>query len=176
MIGGHHCGYCGSLECTGFDEPGIGGATLITIEDGEPLRISHKRVSFGHITFHTEVVDITGVNNNNEIIKRISRLISDKKYNDETALRVDLVGSVSPRFVVSGNFDCDTFGLYSLGVTDKTVPLYGTETLRREMSIKGEFFRSLLPMLESEEEEERLVASCAFRVGLAALEKKDIDF
>ena len=59
---------------------------------------------------------------------------------------------------------------------DKTLPLYGTEGLKRDMSVKGELFRNLLPMLESESEDDRLVAARAFRVGLAALENRDIDF
>jgi hypothetical protein len=44
------------------------------------------------------------------------------------------------------------------------------------MSVKGELFRNLLPMLKSEDEEDRLVAARAFRVGLAALEGREIDF
>ena len=59
---------------------------------------------------------------------------------------------------------------------DKTLPLYGTEGLKRDMSVKGELFRNLLPMLEGDNEEDRLVAARAFRVGLAALENRDIDF
>ena len=50
------------------------------------------------------------------------------------------------------------------------------ERFRRDMSVKGELFRNLLPMLEHEDEEDRLVAARAFRVGLAALENRDIDF
>jgi hypothetical protein len=43
------------------------------------------------------------------------------------------------------------------------------------MTVAGEMYRRLLPMLESEDEEERLVAARAFRVGLAALEGREID-
>jgi hypothetical protein len=45
----------------------------------------------------------------------------------------------------------------------------------RDMSVKGELFRNLLPMLEGDDEENRLVAAKAFRVGLAALENRVID-
>ena len=58
---------------------------------------------------------------------------------------------------------------------DKTVPLYGTKHLRRDMSVKGEVFRQLLPMLESEDEVERLLGARAFREALAALEGREID-
>ena len=88
---------------------------------------------------------------------------------------MELVGYVDPRFILPNNFDIEAFGLYSFDMIDKTLPLYKTESFRRDMSVKGELFRNLLPMLESEDEEDRLVAARAFRVGLAALENRDAD-
>ena len=169
-------GYSGALESIGFDDPGMGGAKLISVRynNGE-LSIDAKNMTFGQICFKTEVIDITGVNTGSEIINRVSRLVSEQKYGTETALRVELVGYVEPRFILPTNLGSDAFGLYSFEVVDKTVPLFGTEALKRDMSVKGEIFRQLLPMLESEDEQERLVAARAFREGLAALENRDID-
>ena len=168
--------YSGALECTGFDEPYMGGVKLLNIEynDGE-MSMDGKQLSFGHVRFVIEKIDITGVNANNEITNRISRLISDKKYGVETALRVELVGSVDPHFTLPKKMECDAFGLYFFDMTDKTVPLYGTEYLLRDMSVAGEMYRRLLPSLKSENEEERLTAARAFRVGLAALEQREIE-
>lgn len=175
-VGASFYTYCGSLECTGFDNPGIGGANLIVIDNKNGgITFDVKKLTFGHLCFYTEKIDITGVDAYNEIINRISRLISDKKYGVETALRVELVGYIDPRFIVPKSLDSDSFGLYYFDMIDKTLPLYGTEKLSRDMSVKGELFRNLLPMLESEDEEDRLVAARAFRVGLAALENRDID-
>ena len=167
--------YCGALECTGFDEPGLGGANLISItySDGE-LSIENKKMAFGHVRFETEQLDITGVNTSNEIISRISRMISNKKYDSETALRVELVGYVDPRFSVPMNMENDAFGLYYFKVIDKTLPLYGTESFKRDMTVKGEIFRSLYPDLIGEDEEKRLLAAKAFRIALAALESREI--
>ncbi len=175
-VGTSFYSYCGSLECTGFSDTGMGGANLIVIEDKKDgMALDVRKLTFGHLRFYTEVIDITGVDAYNEIINRISRLISEKKYGIETALRVELTGYVEPRFIVPENFDIEAFGLYSFDLIDKTLPLYKTESFRRDMSVKGELFRNLLPMLESEDEEDRLVAAKAFRVGLAALENKDVD-
>ena len=173
-IGGSKYAYCGALECTGFDEPGLGGANLISIdyEDGE-LTIDNKSISFGHVNFKTENLDITGVNTGNEIINRISRMISDKRYDNETALRVNLVGSVAPDFSIPKNIESDAFGLYFFQLVDKTLPIYGTENLRRDMSVKGEIYRKLLPEIKSENEEVSMRASKAFRIALAALEQRD---
>ena len=176
-VGASFYTYCGSLECTGFDNSGIGGANLIIIDDRNGgISIDVRKLTFGHLTFHTEQIEVPGVNAYNEIINRISRLISEKKYGIETALRVELIGEVDPRFIIPKNLDSEAFGLYSFDMIDKTLPLYGTDKLRRDMSVKGELFRNLLPKLESEEEEDRLVAARAFRIGLAALENRDIDF
>lgn len=176
-VGASKYSYCGALECTGFDEPGLGGVNLITIDysDGE-VAIENKSVSFGHLDFKTEQLDVTGVNTSNEIINRISRMISDKKYDDETALRVELTGYVDPRFSVPKNIENEAFGLYYFKLIDKTIPLYATESFKRDMSVKGEIYRRFYPMLTSEVEEERLVAARAFRVALAALENRDTDY
>ena len=175
-IGASKYAYAGSLESTGFDEPGIGGANLISVtySDGE-LSIENRRISFGHVRFQTEKLDITGVNTGNEIINRISRMISDNKYDNETALRVELVGEVDPRFnVPTSNIESDAFGLYYFHMVDKTIPLYGTEWLVRDMSVKGQIFRKFYPDLTGDDEEKKLICAKAFRIALAALENRDI--
>ena len=101
-------------------------------------------------------------------------MISDKKYDSETALKVELVGYVEPRFVVPMNIENDAFGLYYFNVVDKTMPLYGTEKFKRDMTVKGEIFRSLYPKMTSESEEERLLAAKAFKFALAALENREL--
>ncbi len=175
-IGASKYSYSGSLECTGFEESGIGGVNIVTVEysDGE-VSIENKSVSFGHVKFITEELDVTGVNTSNEIINRISRLISSKKYDNETALRVELCGNVEPHFSVPKNIENDAFGLYFFKLIDKTLPLFDTEKYKRDMSVKGEIFRQFYPMLLSEDEEERLISARAFRVALAALENREID-
>ena len=174
--GGSMYSYCGSPECTGFDEPFIGGVKLLNVDynDGE-LAMDGKHVSFGRLRFVTETIDITGVDNNNEITNRISKLIADKKYGSDTALRAELVGNIDPRFIVPTHIECDAFGLYFFDMTDKTMPLYNTEHFRRDMSVAGEVYRRLYPLFESQREEDRLLVAKAFRVALAALEGREID-
>ncbi len=169
-------GYPGALESTGFLNPAMGGVKQLDIDyNGGELSIECKQFTFGRVKFVKEEIDITGVSANNEITNRISQLISAKKYGVDTALAVELVGEVSPRFVLPKKLECDVLGLYYFDMIDKTVPTYGTEKYEREMSVAGELYRHLLPMLKSENEEERMGASRAFRVGLASLEKREID-
>jgi DNA repair exonuclease SbcCD nuclease subunit len=175
-VGASKYSYCGSLECTGFDEPGIGGVNLITVDYSEgEISIENKSLAFGHIRFCTEKIDVTGVNSKSEIINLVSKLISAKKYDSETALRIELVGSVDPRFSVPTNIENDAFGLYYFKLIDKTLPTYNTEYFKRDMSVKGEIFREFTAMFESEDEDERLTAAAAFRIALAALENRELD-
>ncbi len=169
--------YPGSLECVGFDEAGVGGVNRFAVgyKKGEIAIGVKKPAIFGHLDFKTETLDITGVSANNEILNRLSRLISEKKYGQDTALRVILKGYVPPRFIIQNHLESDAFGLYHFELTDKTLPLYGTERLARDMSVGGEIFRRLLPIMQSEDEEESLTAAAAFRTALAALENRDSD-
>lgn len=169
--------YPGALESIGFDEPGIGAVNRFTVgyKKGEISIGTKKSAVFGHLEFKTETVDVTGISQRGEIVNRISRLISDKKYGQDTALRIVLVGDVDPRFIIQSHLESDAFGLYFFEMQDKTMPLYGTERLMRDMTSAGEIYRQLLPMMHSENEEERLIGARAFRVGLAALEGRDAD-
>lgn len=169
--------YPGALESIGFDEPGIGGVNRFAVgyKKGEISIGTKKSAVLGHLEFKTETVDITGVSARGEIVNRISRLISDKKYGQDTALRIILEGMIDPRFIIQSHLESDAFGLYYFEMIDKTLPLFGTERLSRDMSSAGEIYRRLLPMMQSESEEERLVGARAFRVGLAALEGRDAD-
>ena len=175
-VGASMYAYAGSIEATGFEEPGMGGAKLISIKynNGEVSILPDTR-TFGQVRFEREVMDITGVNNNNEIMNIVSRMVHEKKYGAETALILELRGYIDPRFDVPKNLSSDNFGLYSFEIEDKTLPLYGTEYLRRDMSVSGDVFRQFLPILENGTEEEQLLAARAFREALAALENRDIN-
>ena len=175
-LGSAMYGYSGAIESTGFDEPGIGGAKLVTVKymNGE-MSMDAKNLTFGKIACKKETIDVTGVNRGSESVSRVSSLVSEKKYDENIALYLELTGEIDPRFIIPKNLGSDAFGLYSFEIKDRTLPLYNTKSFRRDMSVKGELFRQLLPMLESKDEEERLLGARAFREGLAALENREID-
>ena len=101
-------------------------------------------------------------------------MISEKKYDNETALRIRLTGYIDPRYTVPVNMESDAFGLYFFDMEDRTLPLYGTEKMKRDMSVKGEIFRSFYPYLTCDDEDKRLLAAKAFRIALAALEGREL--
>jgi len=59
-------------------------------------------------------------------------------------------------------------------VIDNTTPLFDLDALKKDPTVKGEIVRSLLPLLESAEEEEAHRARTALRYALLALSGKDI--
>jgi hypothetical protein len=67
-----------------------------------------------------------------------------------------------------------TLGLFYLEIENDSVPLLNYDDLKNDISVRGALFRELLPMLESENEEERQLASNALRLGLAALDGEDV--
>ena len=81
--GGAMYSYSGSLECTGFDEPDLGGVKLLSVDynDGE-LSMDGKHVSFGRLQFVTEQIAsaiaevVPGFERPRLIISCIHRIIS----------------------------------------------------------------------------------------------------
>jgi hypothetical protein len=85
------------------------------------------------------------------------------------------VGRISPEITLRPEkLTAYAFGVFYLEVENASVPLLDYEELKNDISVRGAFFRELLPMLESENEEERRTAADALRYGLAALDGDDV--
>ena len=61
-----------------------------------------------------------------------------------------------------------------LEIDDKTSPTFDGGLLERDMTMRGELYRELLPILTGGTPEERATASAALKLGLAALEGRNI--
>ena len=90
-------------------------------------------------------------------------------------LRVRLTGRISPEITLHPDkLDAASLGLFYLEIEDASVPLLNYEELKNDISVRGAFFRELLPLLQSENEAERRTAADALRYGLAALDGNDV--
>ena len=90
-------------------------------------------------------------------------------------MRIELVGFVPTTLNIDVKaLENEINGVFFLEIRDLTLPLYGTEQLKNDPTIIGEFFRSLLPMLENGTPDERRIAAKALRVGIAALKGEDV--
>lgn len=173
-IGGTVVAYSGCAEGRSFDETDFGGAILLDIGDGN---IRYERVRLAKRRYMIEQLDVTAAENDTEVTEKILRRIAVSGYKDDTALRVILCGSLPPSYTPNAsNIASKIEGLYHIEILDDTVPLYDAETLLEDMSVRGEYFRTLVRKMKEGTAEERRIAVQALRIGLCALEGKPILF
>lgn len=163
--------YSGAFEGRGFDEIGEKGVISAVIEkaDGK-LTLDHKFICFSKRLYLKHKLDVTGATGGSSVVSLIEALIAENGYNDRHALEIELEGMLSPSVRIFPQYIKDRIkGLFSLRIIDSTLPLYDTESLKGDPSIKGAFFEKLAPMLESDNKEEREIAALALRYGISAL-------
>lgn len=172
QLGNTYYAYSGCLDGRGFDEPGEKGAIIGAVEkDSENgLNLAAKFYRFSKRRYETARLDVSGSKSNPDVVGKLAELIAEKKYGDETALKVTLTGTVAGDFIISEDFIAKQFPrLFFLKLIDGTVPLLDRDQLERDPTIRGAFYRALEPMLESADESERETAAAALRYGLAAI-------
>lgn len=159
--------YCGCLEGRSFDETGHKGAILVTL-DGK--NITSKKVRFSKRRYENDELRVDGAMSNGELREKIAKYVTEKRYGDDTVLRLTLKGNVDPAFTVNKGFlETDAPRVFSLKIEDKTSPMLDSDTLKRDPTVRGEFYRLLEPQLLSEDEKTRETAAAALRAGLSAL-------
>ena len=178
QLGSSYYAYCGCLEGRGFDERGDKGA-IIGIAEKEletgKFNLGAKFIRFSKRRYESEKLDISGCRTNADVVGRLAELISEKKYGEDTALRVKLTGSVAGELRISEEFISAQFPqLFLLRLNDETLPLLDADQLSRDPTIRGAFYETLRPMLESADENERELAASALRYGLAAISGGDV--
>ena len=165
-------GYSGCLEGRDFGECGHKGAVLVEAsKTNGKADIRVKGLKFSKRRYETISVNLTGVNGEEGMYAVISSAMG-KNYGDDTCLRITLSGSVPPDINISPSNIAEKIGagLFSLEIKNKTLPLFESDKLIDDTTIRGELFRSLIPILQNGTEEERLTAADALRCGLAALD------
>ncbi len=169
-------GYCGCLEGRDFGETGVKGAVLVEADkNGDKTGMSVKKIRFSRRRYENETLDVEGAETQAEIGEKINGFISDRGYGEETLLSLTLKGKVSPSLVINTDVLASRVeGLFFFELSDGTVPGEDIGELESDITVKGQFYRELLSMLESENEEERLTAQAALRYGLSALDGENV--
>jgi DNA repair exonuclease SbcCD nuclease subunit len=166
--------YCGFFAGRGFDETGAGGARMVEIADGA---VKVTPVESGANRFLLLPVDCTGAESGDELRDLVRSALATLSPDEHTAVRAVLCGEVVA--------DCtpDTYLLSRLGqgfahfeVKDETLPLYDVARLMKDPTLMGAFYRAMQPRLQSEDEEERLLATEALRLGLAVLMGREVSY
>ena len=168
--------YCGCPEGRSFDECGVKGAFFADmLKTGGKLSAKFVFKRFGKSRYEKMTLDVTGIPSQDALDARVRDMILEEGFGSDTLLRVRLTGRISPETKIDADrLDAKALGVSFLEMEDATLPLLDYENLKNDISIRGAFFRELLPLLESENEEERRTAAQALRYGLAALDGNDI--
>ena len=170
--GGAVAAYSGFFAGRGFDEAGAGQALLVEVEGSSvnvlPLQSAADR-------FEVVELDLTGARNNEEIYTRLRGYLEEQELSPYTALRVCLTGSVG----LSCHVDRERLQgagkhLALFEVRDETLPIFDGAYLEKDPTLKGAFYRALLPRLTSGDAETRVQAAEALRLGFAALSGKEV--
>lgn len=171
--GNTYYAYPGCLEGRGFDETGYKGALYVEIEKENgalTVRAAEKRFSFGR--YESATVDLTGALTAEDAVASLRSSLSEKKLLGlDTTLRLILTGSISPSISNLPEQVRTSLSnlVYALEIRDQTQPLLDFALLAQDPTVRGAFYRQLLPQLESDDEETRLRASRALTLGLSAL-------
>lgn len=175
QAGNTYYAYSGCLEGRSFDECGPKGVIVLKIEDIQNRAVKFGQKKFSKRRYEKTELDISGNEDSSAIHEMIRQYILKNKLGEDTLLRVKLYGVVSPKFKPDLNILNDkSLGVFYFELVDATSPTLDYKELMNDISIRGAFFRELLPMLNSEDEEERKKAADALRYGLSALEGNDI--
>lgn len=166
--------YSGFVEGRSFDECGIGGIYFIEAKTSGDFALTVKRKPIARRHYAWETIDVSGCAALAEVAERIDACIKEKHYGEQTLLRVTLEGAVAPSLENLGRLESAVRGLFSLEVEDRTSPTFDAAFLEKDMTIRGELYRELLPLLTSGTPEERATASAALKMGLAALAGRNI--
>lgn len=163
---GIYC-YSGCLEGRGFDECGEKGFVLLNIED---KKIETEFIPFASRNLYEIHVDITGATENSEIEQRISKKI--KNIPEKSLVKIILDGEVE----IGEERDIDYLtkkfepNFYFLKIEDKPKIKIDYMKYKNDISLKGEFIRTVIEQDDlTEEEKSRIIST-----GIKALSGEDI--
>lgn len=167
--------YCGFPEGRSYDEEGDGGVLLVTLTEGEMPKVERRTVS--RRRFCTDTVELTGDEDAGALRTLLERLI--KQYDgaeQRTNLRLYLTGACEGALLehISATEQELKGSLEGLELVDLTMPPADGRALAADISLKGYFYRALLPSLNSPSPQVRSRALTALRMGLAAMEGRPI--
>ncbi len=176
MAGVTHYAHSGPLEGKNFEEGGIGSVILVDITaDGEGKQVKTKRIPLASHRYETLTLNVEGALDMNAVFALLQPLVEENGFGEDTSLRVILEGTLSPEVTLRPEKeDADRLHLYSLEFVDRTLPAQRAAAFMKDMTVRGELYRTLEGRLSSSSVDERSAVAQAFRTGLAALESKDI--
>lgn len=160
--------YCGFPEGRAFDEQGDGGVYIVDVDDHGNIEVTRR------ITSERKFVSLSIALDSSFDLGKIKNAVYEqvRKYSSDTHLRIYLTGIVATDTRLDTQSVCAELcsSLASLEIVDDTAALPDAEALQKDPTLRGEFYRTLLPSLVSDDERTRSEALLALRIGLAAID------
>ena len=163
---GVYC-YSGCLEGRGFDECGEKGFVLLEFENN---KIKTKFIPFASRTLYEVNVNLTDTSDNNEIEKRIIEEIKDIPKTSLVKLVLGgevEIGEQRDIEYLTKKFESN---FYYLKIVDKPHIKIDYMKYQNDISLKGEFIRTVIEQKDLTEEEKSKIIS----TGIKALSGEDI--
>lgn len=165
--------YCGFPEGRAFDELGEGGVYIVDI--GRDRKATVTRHNISRTKYLIAELSLDGIATEADIIGLIGNKILAMGADGHTHVRLELTG-VLP---LDGELDISLLektcggSVASLELLDETLCLPDSDYLEKDITLKGELYRTLRPMLYTDDASERALALRALKIGMAAIEGRD---
>ena len=167
--------YSGFAQGRSFDELGEGGAYIVDIAL-DTKKVTLERIKLSSMTYEIEKVDVTSLSSDDEVICKFEEAIAKKGYGNGTALRIVLTGAVPSYYTVNESAiqkALSKCGLALLQIKNVVSATFDLAELEKDITVRGEIYRTLLPLLNSDDENERKKGALALKFALAALDKRE---
>ena len=162
--GGTKIVYPGTLEGMKFGEDGTRWLVVVELTQNS---VKIQKEKFNKRTLISETMDLSDSQDATASVRDKLKELSD----ENTLLRLELTGSASSVVAVGSLINAYEEQFYLLTIDDNLSLLDSEriESLRKEMSVRGNFVDSLLNGLEELDSRERSLRELALRKGLAHL-------
>ena len=172
-VGGSLAVYCGFAEGRSFDEEGEGFVYIVDAEDGN---ITATPVQVSENMYISESLSVDGLADRADLADRIKSALQNERFDKNTHVRLVLTGAADGELMYGLDALGEELGagLASLDIRDETLCLPNAAYLENDITIRGELYRTLLPMLSSGSAEERRRAVTALNIGLAAIDGRSV--
>lgn len=161
---GVYC-YSGCLEGRGFDECGQHGFVLLDI-DSETHKFNRTFVPIAKRMIYALNIDITGCDTTEHIIDCIERKLSEDEYPDISLMKFVLTGEVNIEADIDIGYLLKVFEnrFYFLKIYDETKLRVDYDAFALDISLKGEFVRTVMNDEGLDEYEKADIIRCGIQI------------
>ena len=164
--------YPGCLDPRGFDEAGDHGFVLLDIDESDKT-YSRRFISFASRRVHEIPVDVTGLTDTFEAIKKVEEVLTESEVRSKDLVKIILTGSVDVESEIDQNAILKRFEnlFWVVRVENRAESRIDYESFLLDKSLKGAFVREVMSHEELTEVERARIIS----YGLAAIRNEGVD-